>query len=80
MTQNDRLVRWLTSGRTISARQAASRFGIANLRARINDLRNDGYCVYTNRTTTGTTYRLGTPSRAIVSAAFQNSGSTVFGG
>lgn len=78
MTQNDRLVRWLTSGRTITARQARSRFGIANLRARVNDLRNEGYCVYTNRTTTGTSYRIGTPSRAIVSAAYRTAGSTVF--
>lgn len=78
MTQNDRLVRWLSSGRTITARQARSRFGIANLRARVNDLRNEGYCVYTNRTTTGTSYRIGTPSRAIVSAAYRNAGSTVF--
>lgn len=79
MSQNERLVRWLSSGRTITARQARARFGIANLRARVNDLRNDGFCVYTNTTSAGTTYRMGTPSRAIVAAAYSKAGSSVFG-
>jgi hypothetical protein len=77
MSQNDRLVRYLSSGRTISAREARSRFGIRNLRARVNDLRNEGFCVYTNRGER-TTYRLGRPSRAMVAVAYQAAGSSIF--
>lgn len=77
MSQNDRLVRYLSSGRSISAREARSRFGIRNLRARVNDLRTEGFCVYTNRGER-TTYRMGRPSRAIVAAAYQVAGSTIF--
>lgn len=77
MSQNDRLVRYLSGGRTISAREARSRFGIKNLRARVNDLRSEGFCVYTNRGET-TTYRLGRPSRAMVRVAYKFAGSSIF--
>jgi hypothetical protein len=79
MSQNERLVRFLSTGRSITPAQAQSRFGIRNLRARVNDLRNDGFCVYTNRSTESTTYRIGRPSRAIVAAAYQVAGSRIFG-
>lgn len=78
MNQNEFLARFLSSGRSITSRQART-YGIRNLRARVNDLRNEGYCVYTNRSTKGkTSYRLGRPSRAIVAAAYQVAGSTLF--
>ncbi len=77
MSQNDRLVRYLSSGRTISVREARSRFGIRNLRARVNDLRNEGFCVYTNRGER-TTYRLGRPPRTMVAVAYQAAGSSIF--
>lgn len=78
MSQNERLVRYLAGGRTISAAEARSRFGIQNLRARIDDLRNEGFCVYTNRGER-TTYRLGRPSRAMVAAAYSVAGGSLFG-
>ena len=80
MSQNERLIQYLSTGRTITSAQARSRFGVRNLRARVNDLRNDGFCVYTNRTSTGTSYRMGTPSRAIVAAAYSTAGSSIFTG
>ena len=43
MTQNEKVLNYLNKGNTLTARQAASRFGIANLRARIHELREDGY-------------------------------------
>lgn len=80
MSQNERLIQYLSTGRTITSTQARSRFGVRNLRARVNDLRNDGFCVYTNRTSTGFSYRMGTPSRAIVAAAYSTAGSSIFTG
>lgn len=80
MSQNERLIQYLSTGRTITSTQARSRFGVRNLRARVNDLRNDGFCVYTNRTSTGISYRMGTPSRAIVAAAYSTAGSSIFTG
>lgn len=79
MSQNERLVRYLVGGRSISASEARSRFGIRNLRARVNDLRTQGFCVYTNRDGSRTTYRMGTPSRAMVAVAYQVAGVRLFG-
>lgn len=77
-SQNARLIRYLSSGNTISGREARSKFGIKNLRARVLDLRNLGFCVYTNYSNGVTRYRLGSPSRAMVSIAYRVAGSRPF--
>lgn len=55
---------------TFSVAQAQSRFGIKNVAARISELREDGYPIYTNMRTRAdgskvAVYRLGTPSRSL---------------
>ncbi len=61
---------------TFTTAQAQRRFGISNVSARIDELRQEGHCIYTN-TRTGTDgrkvryYRLGTPSKALVQAALR---------
>jgi len=72
-SQNSRLLRFLKTGRDITANQAYDRFGIQNMTARINDLRKAGYAVYLNERVTGNgntirVYRLGTPRRSVVAA------------
>jgi len=42
MTQRERVLNVLKAGRTLTAAEALSRYGIANLRARIDELRQDG--------------------------------------
>lgn len=70
MSQNRKLARHLlVDGATITKAEARSRFGITRLSARINELRADGLCIYTNRTPNGTQYRMGRPSRDIFAAA-----------
>jgi biotin operon repressor len=54
---------------TFSVAQARSRFGITNVAARIAELRQEGYAIYTNMKTRGNgskvaVYRLGTPSKS----------------
>lgn len=78
MTQNERIINWLSSGRSITARQAST-WGVKRLAARVHELRGAGYSIYTNTNSKGTTtYRLGRPSRAMVAAAYQTFGSTLF--
>ena len=79
MTQNENLVNYLSSGKSITSTVALKTFGVRNLRARVNELRRDGVCVYMNRNAKGTSYRIGTPSRSIVAVAYQAAGSTLFG-
>lgn len=61
---------------TLSVAQARARFGIQNVSARIEELRQEGNIIYTNtkRRSDGSkvaVYRLGTPTKAMVRAAMQ---------
>lgn len=66
-----------TSGyNTLTVKQAQNMFKIKNVSARVEELRKDGYAIYTNTRKladgrTVTYYRLGTPSKKIVSAGYQ---------
>jgi hypothetical protein len=52
-TQNDFLVSYLRgNGRTLTESQASATFGIQNLRARMSELRQEGYRVRRQRTAT----------------------------
>jgi len=80
-TQNERIVQYLSAGRSLNEGVARTRFGVKNLRARINDIRASGVCVYTNRSRTdGTSYRIGNPTRAMISTAYAVLGSDAFTG
>lgn len=57
MSQNAKIVKRLESGRTITEKFAARRFGVASLSSRINELRNEGYPIQTIRTRKGTYYK-----------------------
>jgi hypothetical protein len=61
---------------TFTTAQAQRRFGISNVSARIDELRQEGHCIYTNTRTNSDGrkvhyYRLGTPSKALVQAALR---------
>lgn len=61
---------------TLSTAQARARFGIQNVSARIDELRQEGHVIYTNTKTRGdgskvSVYRLGTPTKAMVRAALK---------
>ena len=64
-----------TSGyNTFTTKQAQTRFGISNVAARIEELRQEGNVIYTNtkKLEDGrkiSFYRLGTPTKALVQAA-----------
>jgi predicted transcriptional regulator len=60
---------------TLTVAQAQSRFGIQNVSARIDELRQEGHVIYTNMKTRGdgskvASYRLGKPTKALVRAAY----------
>ena len=70
----ERMLSFLTNGYDITTNQARTRFGIQNVAARVYDLREDGFPIYTNRKNINghrvSVYRLGTfPKRARTSTA-----------
>jgi predicted ArsR family transcriptional regulator len=61
---------------TLTVAQARARFGINNVAARIDELRSEGYSIYTNTRTLEDGrkiqfYRMGTPSKRVVAAGVQ---------
>jgi hypothetical protein len=61
---------------TLSVAQARARFGIQNVAARIDELRKEGHCIYTNTKSRAdgskvSVYRLGTPTKTLVQAALR---------
>ena len=60
---------------TFTTAQAQRRFGISNVSARIDELRQEGHCIYTNTKVVDgkkvSYYRLGSPSKALVQAALR---------
>lgn len=61
---------------TLTTAQARARFGIQNVSARIDELRQEGNCIYTNTVKRGDgtkvkAYRIGKPTKAMVKAALR---------
>ena len=57
-------------GKSVSWTQAQTKFNLLSPRAVVDKLREDGHCVYINKTKNGTSYRIGTPSKALIAAGF----------
>lgn len=73
VSATQKILDFLKTGHGLTPQQARKEFGIKNVSARISELRSAGYAVYlTKRTSKGKTimaYRLGQPSRRMVSIA-----------
>jgi hypothetical protein len=59
---------------TFSVAQGRKLFGVQNVSARVEELRKEGHCIYTNTVTKNdgskvSVYRLGSPTKAMVKAA-----------
>jgi hypothetical protein len=83
MSATTSLINYLKSGKTVTAKQITARFGLANPHEAVRQLRMKGYAVYANNSTlwngeTTTRYRLGTPSRKMIAAAYAVLGGSAF--
>ena len=86
MSAKDKILKYLSKEgpyNTLTVAQAKARFGISNVGARIEELRAEGHCIYTNKKTldngkTITFYRLGKPTREMVAMAHAVLGGQAF--
>lgn len=83
MSKQETLLKSLQSGKSYTAKQIKGSFGIAHPASAIRNLREQGYCVYSNTSklhdgTVTTKYRLGQPTRRMVALANLVAGSTIF--
>ena len=75
-TKTFKLFNALHNGESVSASQAAKRFGIKNISAEVSRIRQAGYAVYANKRVAGnnvevTEYQIGMPSRTLVAAGYK---------
>lgn len=78
MTQNEFIRKFLNNNGELTPTVAKETFGIRNLRARINELRQQGVFVVTNRSNGVTKYSLARPNKNFISLAYRLGGGSLF--
>lgn len=78
-SQKETVLNALKSGKSLTTSQLTNSYKVASASEVIRQLRSEGYAIYTNTDSNGkTSYRLGTPSRSMIAAAYNMSGSALF--
>jgi len=60
----------LLRGESVTWSEAQNKFNLSKPRAVVDKIREEGHCVYINKNKSGTYYRIGTPSKALIAAGF----------
>ena len=68
LTKKQKVLNLLSKGTPVTWTSLRKRFDLTSPRAMIDQLRTEGHMVYINTTPTGTSYRLGRPTKAIITA------------
>ena len=71
LTKTQRVLNLLEKGQPVSWKTLRDRFELKTPRAMIDKLRLEGNMIYINKTSKGTSYRIGTPSKAIIAAGIK---------
>ena len=56
------------TGKTVTWKTLRNTFDLKSPAAMVGKLRNEGMMIYENRTSAGVSYRVGTPSKAVIAA------------
>jgi hypothetical protein len=76
--QAQKVLNDLQAGFSLTPSQAKAFYGVRNLCARVAELRQAGYCVYTNKRNGRTYYRLGSPTKRMIQTAYSKLGPDAF--
>ena len=68
LAKKTKVLNLLSKGAPVSWTALRNKFDLTSPRAMVDQLRTEGHMVYINQTSNGTSYRLGTPTKAIVAA------------
>ena len=69
LTKKQKVLNLLSKGNPVWWKTLrGSRFDLKSPRAMVDQLRTEGHMVYINKSAGGTSYRLGTPTKAIIAA------------
>ena len=68
LNKKTKVLNLLSKGAPVSWTSLRNKFDLTSPRAMVDQLRTEGHMVYINQTSNGTSYRLGTPTKAILAA------------
>ena len=68
LTKKQKVLNLLSTGKPVTWKTLRNKFDLTSPRAMVDTLREEGHMVYINTTSTGTTYRLGRPTKSIIAA------------
>ena len=68
LSKTQKVLNLLLSGKEITWKTLRNRFDLRSPTSMIGKLRNQGVMIYTNRSKAGVSFRVGTPSKAVIAA------------
>jgi len=68
LSKTQRVINSFERGDVITWKQLRTTFDLTSPQAMVDKLRSQGYMIYTNKTVSGTSYRMGEPTQAIINA------------
>tara|TARA_Y100000022_G_scaffold767_1_gene626 strand:- start:2026 stop:2298 length:273 start_codon:yes stop_codon:yes gene_type:complete len=68
LSKKQKVFNLLSKGENVTWKTLRKRFDLTSPTRMIDTLKSEGHCIYTNDTAKGVAYRLGSPSKEIVSA------------
>ena len=71
LSKTQKVLNLLSKGEPVSWKTLRTRFDLMSPRAMVDKLREQGHMIYINQTGKGTSYRIGTPTRAIIAAGIK---------
>ena len=68
LTKKQKVLNLLSTGKPVTWASLRKRFDLTSPRAMVDKLRTEGHMVYINESDGGTSYRMGRPTKAIITA------------
>ena len=68
LSKKQKVLNLLSKGENVLWKTLRKRFDLTSPTKMIDTLKSEGHCIYTNDTAKGVAYRLGNPSKEIISA------------
>ena len=68
LSKKQKVFNLLSKGENVTWKTLRKRFDLTSPTKMIDTLKSEGHCIYTNGTAKGVAYRLGSPSKEIISA------------
>ena len=71
LNKKTKVLNLLSKGTSVSWKALRSKFDLTSPRAMVDQLRSEGNMIYINKSTNGTSYRLGAPTKSIIAAGIR---------